>query len=158
MLRSDKDDIPRRLADRTAPHCESATGRFGTAQGVLVHNCSACARRSGSTRRAARTSWRAPWAVEELTKDVAPFASGRGGVIGVGITTRLEHDEEVPDHVVGLDPTAVNVDQIRKLEDQIAVKGRIVILGMHNANQAAIDDVRSIIEQHGWSDRVVWCP
>lgn len=53
------------------------------------------------------------------------------------------------DHAVGLDPTAVNVDQIRKLEDQIVVKGRIVMLGMRNANPAAIDDVRSIVEQHG---------
>lgn len=27
-----------------------------------------------------------------------------------------------------------------------------------DANQAAIDGVRSIVEQHGWSDRVVWYP
>ncbi|MDX5563157.1 putative DNA binding domain-containing protein [Streptomyces sp. ID05-04B] len=56
-----------------------------------------------------------PRAVEELTKDVSAFANGGGGVIIVGIATRLEHDEEVLDHIVGLDPTAVNVDQIRKL-------------------------------------------
>ncbi|WP_030390999.1 RNA-binding domain-containing protein, partial [Streptomyces sp. NRRL S-241] len=56
-----------------------------------------------------------PKAVEELTKDVAAFANGGGGVIVVGIATRLEHDEEVLDHVVGVDPAAVNVDQIRKL-------------------------------------------
>lgn len=56
-----------------------------------------------------------PKAVEELTKDVAAFANGGGGVVVIGITTRLEHDEEVLDDVVGLDPTAVNVDQIRKL-------------------------------------------
>ncbi|NBM14675.1 RNA-binding domain-containing protein [Streptomyces sp. GC420] len=56
-----------------------------------------------------------PKAVEELTKDVAAFANGGGGVIVIGIATRLEQDEEVLDHIVGLDPAAVNVDQIRKL-------------------------------------------
>ncbi|MCL3999045.1 RNA-binding domain-containing protein, partial [Streptomyces lavenduligriseus] len=56
-----------------------------------------------------------PKAAEELTKDVAAFANGGGGVIVVGIATRLEHDEEILDHVVGVDPAAVNVDQIRKL-------------------------------------------
>ncbi|WP_230886981.1 hypothetical protein [Streptomyces spinoverrucosus] len=51
-----------------------------------------------------------------------------------------------------------NQGWVRKLEDQIATKRRIVILDMRNANQAAIDDVKSIVEQHGWSDRVVWYP
>ncbi|KMS75887.1 MULTISPECIES: RNA-binding domain-containing protein [Streptomyces] len=54
-------------------------------------------------------------AVEELAKDVAAFANGGGGLIVIGIATRLEHDEEVLDRIVGLDPAAVNVDQIRKL-------------------------------------------
>ncbi|MFG3001326.1 RNA-binding domain-containing protein [Streptomyces sp. NPDC048340] len=54
-------------------------------------------------------------AVEELAKDVSAFANGGGGVIVIGIATRLEHDEEVLDHIVGVDPTAVNLDQIRKL-------------------------------------------
>lgn len=53
---------------------------------------------------------------------------------------------------------ANNQRWVTKLEDQIVVKGRIVILDMRNANQAAIDDVKSIVEQHGWSDRVVWYP
>ncbi|WP_031049059.1 RNA-binding domain-containing protein [Streptomyces sp. NRRL F-5650] len=56
-----------------------------------------------------------PKAVEEITKDVAAFANGGGGVIVIGIATRLEHDEEVLDQIVGLDPAAVNADQIRKL-------------------------------------------
>ncbi|CAL9667771.1 RNA-binding domain-containing protein [Streptomyces sp. enrichment culture] len=56
-----------------------------------------------------------PKAVEELAKDISAFANGGGGVIVIGIATRLEHDEEVLDHIVGLDPAAVNVDQIRKL-------------------------------------------
>jgi hypothetical protein len=51
-----------------------------------------------------------------------------------------------------------NQGWVRKLEDQIVTKGRMVILDMRNADQAAIDDVRSIVEQHGWSDRVVWYP
>ncbi|WP_328623095.1 RNA-binding domain-containing protein [Streptomyces sp. NBC_00354] len=56
-----------------------------------------------------------PKAVEELTKDVSAFANGGGGVIVIGIATRPEHDEEVLDHIVDIDPAAVNVDQIRKL-------------------------------------------
>ncbi|MGA5253353.1 helix-turn-helix domain-containing protein [Streptomyces pseudogriseolus] len=56
-----------------------------------------------------------PKAVEELAKDVAAFANGGGGLIVIGIATRPEHDEEVLDRIVGLDPAAVNVDQIRKL-------------------------------------------
>ncbi|MFL4901710.1 RNA-binding domain-containing protein [Streptomyces sp. MMS24-I2-30] len=56
-----------------------------------------------------------PKAVEELAKDVAAFANGGGGIIVIGIATRPEHDEEVLDHIVGLDRAAVNVDQIRKL-------------------------------------------
>ncbi|MFE2964372.1 hypothetical protein ACFXKC_12000 [Streptomyces sp. NPDC059340] len=53
---------------------------------------------------------------------------------------------------------ANNQGWVRKLEDQIVTRQRIVILDMRNANQAAIDDVKSIVEQHGWSDRVVWYP
>ncbi|MET9757592.1 hypothetical protein ABZ016_00810 [Streptomyces sp. NPDC006372] len=53
---------------------------------------------------------------------------------------------------------ADNQGWVRKLEDQIVTRGRMVILDMRNANQAAIDDVKSIVEQHGWSDRVVWYP
>jgi hypothetical protein len=53
---------------------------------------------------------------------------------------------------------ANNQGWVRKLEDQIVTKGRMVILDMRNANQAAIDDVKSLVEQHGWSDRVVWYP
>ncbi|MGA5114906.1 RNA-binding domain-containing protein, partial [Streptomyces pseudogriseolus] len=56
-----------------------------------------------------------PKAVEELANDVTAFANGGGGLIVIGIATRPEHDEEVLDRIVGLDPAAVNVDQIRKL-------------------------------------------
>lgn len=56
-----------------------------------------------------------PRAVEELAKDVTAFANGGGGVIVIGIATRPEHDEEVLDHIVGVEPSAVNLDQVRKL-------------------------------------------
>ncbi|MFE2944911.1 RNA-binding domain-containing protein [Streptomyces sp. NPDC059255] len=56
-----------------------------------------------------------PRSVEELAKDVAAFANGGGGLIVIGIATRLEHDEEVLDRIVGVDPAAVNLDQILKL-------------------------------------------
>ncbi|MEU6519709.1 RNA-binding domain-containing protein [Streptomyces sp. NPDC046978] len=55
-----------------------------------------------------------PKAVEELAKDVAAFTNAGGGIIVIGIATRLEHDEEVLDCIVGLDPATVNLDQIRK--------------------------------------------
>ncbi|MFG3282908.1 hypothetical protein [Streptomyces sp. NPDC048111] len=53
---------------------------------------------------------------------------------------------------------ANNGSWVRKLEDQIVNRKRVVILDMRNADQAAIDDVRAIVEDHGWSDRVVWYP
>ncbi|MEU5417480.1 hypothetical protein [Streptomyces clavifer] len=53
---------------------------------------------------------------------------------------------------------ADNQGWIRKLKDQIVVKGRIVILDTRNANQAAINDLEAIVKQNGWSDRVVWYP
>ncbi|MFD7130480.1 hypothetical protein [Streptomyces sp. NPDC059894] len=53
---------------------------------------------------------------------------------------------------------ANNGTWVRKLADQIETKQRVVILDMRNANQAAIDDVKAIIDEHGWSDRVVWYP
>lgn len=57
----------------------------------------------------------APSVVEELAKDIAGFANGGGGVIVIGISTRVEHGEEILDRVVGADPEAVNADQMRKL-------------------------------------------
>jgi hypothetical protein len=53
---------------------------------------------------------------------------------------------------------ANNQRWVDKLEDQIVDRHRIVILDMRNANQAAIDDVKAIIESKGWGDRVVWYP
>ncbi|MGW3120958.1 hypothetical protein ACWDBW_28060 [Streptomyces sp. NPDC001107] len=53
---------------------------------------------------------------------------------------------------------ANNGTWVRKLNDQIVTRERVVILDMRNANQAAIDDVKAIVEEHGWSDRVVWYP
>ncbi|MCX5095843.1 putative DNA binding domain-containing protein [Streptomyces sp. NBC_00365] len=58
---------------------------------------------------------RDPHAVEELAKDVAAFANGGGGIIVVGITTRLEGDGEVLDKVSSVERTSVDLDQWRKL-------------------------------------------
>ncbi|MFE9679772.1 helix-turn-helix domain-containing protein [Streptomyces sp. NPDC006259] len=74
-------------------------------------------------------------AVEELTKDVAAFANGGGGVIVIGIATRPDHDEEVLAHIVGVDPAAVNVDQIRKLiRQRITPAPRGVRIGWSGAD------------------------
>ncbi|MDK9497784.1 hypothetical protein QEZ40_002728 [Streptomyces katrae] len=47
---------------------------------------------------------------------------------------------------------------VNTLIKQIVKRRRTVILDTRNANQAAIDDLKAIVEQHGWSDRVVWYP
>ncbi|MFB8000328.1 helix-turn-helix domain-containing protein [Streptomyces sp. NPDC056002] len=76
-----------------------------------------------------------PKAVEELTKDVAAFANGGGGVIVIGVATRPDHDEEVLAHIVGVDPAAVNVDQIRKLiRQRITPAPRGVRIGWSGAD------------------------
>ncbi|MEU8955562.1 hypothetical protein AB0C93_14785 [Streptomyces sp. NPDC048518] len=53
---------------------------------------------------------------------------------------------------------ANNESWVRRIGKQIDVKDRTVILDVRNANQAAIDDLKAMVEQHGWSDRVVWYP
>ncbi|MET4657219.1 hypothetical protein ABID80_000911 [Streptomyces sp. PvP037] len=47
---------------------------------------------------------------------------------------------------------------IKKLQEQITERQRIVILDVRNANQAAIDDIRSIVRENGWEDDVIWYP
>ncbi len=47
---------------------------------------------------------------------------------------------------------------VNKLHEQIVMKGRIVILDLRNANQAAIDDVKAIVVKNGWGDDVIWYP
>jgi len=58
---------------------------------------------------------RDPHAVEELAKDVAAFANGGGGIIVVGIRTRLEHGQEILDKTVPIERSSVDLDQWRKL-------------------------------------------
>ncbi|MER5812492.1 hypothetical protein ABT143_30635, partial [Streptomyces sp. NPDC002033] len=53
---------------------------------------------------------------------------------------------------------ANNQRWVDTLNKQIVTRKRIVILDMRNANQAAIDDLKAIVDRHGWSDRVVWYP
>ncbi|MEV5318697.1 hypothetical protein AB0K92_13770 [Streptomyces sp. NPDC052687] len=53
---------------------------------------------------------------------------------------------------------AKNGRWVKKLEEQIVEKRRIVILDVRNANQAAIDDIKSIVEKNGWEDDVIWYP
>ncbi|MFI5966412.1 helix-turn-helix domain-containing protein [Streptomyces asoensis] len=58
---------------------------------------------------------RDPHGVEELAKDVAAFANGGGGIIVVGIATRLEHGREILDKLSTVDRVSVDLDQWRKL-------------------------------------------
>ncbi|MFI0261892.1 hypothetical protein ACH4OW_22975 [Streptomyces sp. NPDC017056] len=47
---------------------------------------------------------------------------------------------------------------VKKLSEQIVDKERIVILDVRNANQAAIDDIKSIVQKNDWEDDVIWYP
>ncbi|MEE1930903.1 hypothetical protein V1J52_22430 [Streptomyces sp. TRM 70351] len=47
---------------------------------------------------------------------------------------------------------------VEKLRDQIVERGRVVILDVRNADQAAIDDLADIVRTHGWEEYVVWYP
>jgi hypothetical protein len=38
------------------------------------------------------------------------------------------------------------------------VKNWAVIPGARKSNQAAIDDIKSIVEKKGWTDDVIWYP
>ncbi|MFC1232249.1 helix-turn-helix domain-containing protein [Streptomyces sp. Sce081] len=58
---------------------------------------------------------REPRAVEELAKDVCAFANGGGGVIVLGIGTRVVDDVEILDRIIPVDRASVDRDQIRKL-------------------------------------------
>ncbi|MFF5335543.1 hypothetical protein [Streptomyces sp. NPDC013181] len=46
----------------------------------------------------------------------------------------------------------------KQLAKQIETRGRIVIIDVRNANQAAIDSVKAAVEKNGWGDRVIWYP
>jgi hypothetical protein len=54
--------------------------------------------------------------------------------------------------------TARNGRWVQKLQEQIVEKQRIVILDVRNANQAAIDDIKSVVRKNGWEDDVIWYP
>ncbi|MFD7505347.1 hypothetical protein [Streptomyces sp. NPDC059850] len=53
---------------------------------------------------------------------------------------------------------ANNGKWVKKLSEQIAEKHRTVIIDVRNANQAAIDDVKSIVQKNGWEENVIWYP
>ncbi|MFB6943622.1 MULTISPECIES: hypothetical protein [unclassified Streptomyces] len=46
----------------------------------------------------------------------------------------------------------------KQLAKQIEKRGRIVIIDIRNANQAAIDSVKAAVDSRGWGDRVIWYP
>ncbi|MFB0620262.1 helix-turn-helix domain-containing protein [Streptomyces sp. AGS-58] len=58
---------------------------------------------------------RDPRAVEELAKDVCAFANGGGGVLVLGIGTRVVDDVEILDRIIPVDRASVDRDRIRKL-------------------------------------------
>ncbi|MFB6715649.1 hypothetical protein [Streptomyces sp. NPDC056358] len=47
---------------------------------------------------------------------------------------------------------------VNTFTEQIAEKHRVVIVDIRNADQAAIDSIKSIVEGHGWGDHVIWYP
>ena len=58
---------------------------------------------------------RDPGQREEFAKDVAAMANGGGGLLILGIKTRDDDREEVLDHIVPVDRTALDLDQLRML-------------------------------------------
>ncbi|MFD5729595.1 hypothetical protein ACFWMT_26295 [Streptomyces sp. NPDC058368] len=42
--------------------------------------------------------------------------------------------------------------------EQIDDMGRVVVIDVRNANQAAIDSFKDIVKSHGWEDHVIWYP
>ncbi|MFI0219813.1 hypothetical protein [Streptomyces lydicus] len=46
----------------------------------------------------------------------------------------------------------------KQLAKQIEKRGRIVIIDVRNANQAAIDSIKDVVESRGGGDRVIWYP
>ncbi|MEU0844457.1 hypothetical protein ABZ370_33950 [Streptomyces sp. NPDC005962] len=46
----------------------------------------------------------------------------------------------------------------KQLAKQIEKRGRIVVIDVRNANQAAIDSIKGVVESRGWGDRVIWYP
>ncbi|MEU1493994.1 hypothetical protein ABZ456_27545, partial [Streptomyces sp. NPDC005776] len=47
---------------------------------------------------------------------------------------------------------------VKTFTEQIVEQKRIVIVDVRNANQGAIDSIKSIVESHGWGDHVIWYP
>ncbi|MER5744382.1 hypothetical protein ABT097_14060 [Streptomyces sp. NPDC002225] len=47
---------------------------------------------------------------------------------------------------------------VNTFTEQIVEKHRVVIVDIRNADQAAIDSIKGIIESHGWGDHVIWYP
>ncbi|MFJ9934829.1 hypothetical protein ACIRSJ_17140 [Streptomyces virginiae] len=47
---------------------------------------------------------------------------------------------------------------VHTFTEQIVEKHRVVVVDVRNANQAAIDSIREIVETHGWGDHVIWYP
>ncbi|MET8453123.1 RNA-binding domain-containing protein [Streptomyces sp. NPDC005209] len=58
---------------------------------------------------------RNPKAVEELAKDVASFANESGGLLVMGVKTRVHNGEEVLHEIVPVDRSTIDVDRIRKI-------------------------------------------
>jgi len=86
--------------------------------------------------KAAAYEPRNPRAVEELAKDVAGFANRGGGLIVMGIRTRLVDGEEVLDRVESLDRAAVSLDTLRKLiRDHITPAPRAVAVEWSDTGQ-----------------------
>ncbi|MFF4551092.1 RNA-binding domain-containing protein [Streptomyces sp. NPDC001435] len=82
---------------------------------------------------------RDPAKVEELAKDVTAFANGGGGLLVLGITTRLEHGEEVLDRIASVDRSAVDLDQVRKvIRERVTPAPRGVTVGWSDDEQSRV--------------------
>lgn len=82
---------------------------------------------------------RNPAEVEELAKDVTAFANGGGGLLVLGITTRLEHGEEILDRIASVDRAAFDLDQVRKLiRERVTPAPRNVVVGWSDDGHSCV--------------------
>ncbi|HEY0453442.1 hypothetical protein [Actinophytocola sp.] len=66
---------------------------------------------------------------------------------------------EVPEHVRQRPfPNAYNEADFRETVEGQFDRGRDVVVDTRNANQHDIDEMRRIVEEEGWGDRITWYP
>lgn len=70
----------------------------------------------------------------------------------------LADQRDLSQHFKGAYNPDNNLKFTNKIREQIEDLGRDVVIDTRNANQAAIDDLKKIVEDNGWGNNVIWYP